>query len=328
MLRWKQPNGKQTNAKTTWPPSISWGVVGFFGLILVASIIEIGCTQQRTLTRQTPSSIRPPIHVLPPLLDDLGEHPPFLEAPPAALVPPALRPRLYDGPGAEQLPPQIRAWMPLQAWETALPVVSSPPLGGCRKRIVRMARRDRGRLWARCTSAAQNASYRSNCAGWLRCVFSRFGIDAFTSSGYRGSSGTFALFHFFQKYGYIHRGEPKQGDVVFWHATVDRNRNRNLEDDPLTHVGIVDGLDADGRVRILHTGYSPRPTVHEIFMYRAEPSLYKRMDGGKQRTFNSYLVSQLRKPSRRYSKRWRHTTGELFAGYGTLRVCPDQLPRE
>ena len=108
MLRWKQPNGKQTNAKTTWPPSISWGVVGFFGLILVASIIEIGCTQQRTLTRQTPSSIRPPIHVLPPLLDDLGEHPPFLEAPPAALVPPALRPRLYDGPGAEQLPPQIR----------------------------------------------------------------------------------------------------------------------------------------------------------------------------------------------------------------------------
>ncbi len=326
MTRWKQQTNKQTDEKKTVFP-LFWSAWGLLSVVGVALFLESGCTQQRTLVRRTSSARIAPIQVLPPVVDDLDEHPSFLETAPSVLSPPALRPRLYTGPGADRLPPMIRAWMPLDGWEAALPAVSSPPLGGCRQRIVRMARRDRGRLRVRCTRAAQSVSYRSDCAGWLRCVFSRFGFDAFASSGYRGSSGTFALFHFFQRYGYIHRGEPKQGDVVFWHATVDRNRNRDLQDDPLTHVGIVSGLDTDGRVRILHTGYSPRPTVHEIFMYRPEPSLYKRKDGD-QRIYNSYLVSKRSKPRRGDSKRWGYTTGELFAGYGTWRMCPDRLARD
>ncbi|MCB9639414.1 MAG: hypothetical protein H6728_15530 [Myxococcales bacterium] len=318
------------SVERSWRRRFSWGVCGLLVWMLGLLTVESGCTTQRVVVRKNPThghqrtrKIVEPVG--PP--DDLEEYPAFLAATMTPNASPALQMHIYESRWAHLLPPQVRAWMPLETWEGALPEVTSPPISSCRRRIVRMARRDRGRLKVRCTRAAQSAVYRSDCAGWLRCLFSRFGIDTFVSSGYRGRSGTFSLFHFFQEYGYIHRGKPLPGDVVFWHATVDRNRNRRLDDDPITHVGIVHKIDPDGRVRILHTGYSPRPRVHEIFMYRQDPSLYKKEVGGRQRTYNSYLVKKLRRPSRRYSRRWRHTTGELFAGYGTFRVCPDKIRR-
>ena len=47
--------------------------------------------------------------------------------------------------------------------------------------------------------------------------------------------------------------EPRAGDLVFFDDTYDRNRN-GARDDPLSHVGLVESVDAQGTVVFLHFG--------------------------------------------------------------------------
>ena len=185
------------------------------------------------------------------------------------------RPLTQVYPTNNALPRAIRALMPLPRWNERLPVERSPAISSCRKRIVQIARKSIGRQVIRCTRHAGYARYKNDCSGWIRCVYSRIGVDVFASPTYRGSSGTFSLFHHFKHYGMLHRGLPRPGDVVFWHATVDRNRNGRLDDDPITHVGLVDKIEKNGRIRVLHTGFGQRPGVNPAYMYLPDPDLWR-----------------------------------------------------
>lgn len=175
-----------------------------------------------------------------------------------------------------KLPKLVRPLMPLTRWLSRLPVSQSPALPQCRKRIVSRVRADAGKIWVRCTRHARYARYRSDCSGWIRCVYSHLGIDAFAPPNFRSNSGTFLLYHYILNYGTLHKGQPKPGDIVFWHGSVDRNKNGRLDDDPLTHVGLVDKVDPDGRVQLYHAGYGSKPGVIRAYMYLKDPSLWRR----------------------------------------------------
>ncbi len=170
----------------------------------------------------------------------------------------------------------VRSMMPLKDWLTRISKRPSPPLGRCRKRLSSAIKQQAGLHSIRCSASAGYSRYRKDCSGLVRCLYSRIGTDIFKSSTYRGPIGPIAMFHYFNKYGWIHRGRPRVGDAVFWHGTIDRDRDGRLDNDPLTHVGIVEKVDSDGRVQILHTGYGRRSDSHRIYMYRAEPSLYRK----------------------------------------------------
>ena len=45
---------------------------------------------------------------------------------------------------------------------------------------------------------------------------------------------------------------PKPGDIIFWANTYDRNENGILDDDGITHAGIVVKVEDDGTVNYMH----------------------------------------------------------------------------
>lgn len=294
----------------------------------------------------------------------------------------------------------VRAMMPLRLWLQRLPRQSSPPLTSCRRRLLMSISKHLGVTRIRCSPVADNATYRRDCSGLVRCIYSRLNLDIFKPSSYNGPIGPIAMFHYFNEQGWVHRGTPRVGDAVFWHGTIDRDRDGSYVNDPITHVGIVAGIDPDGRIRILHTGFGRRRDAHIVYMYLKNPSLYRkkqprfsqrssasttalcspnqrrcrearrmfrecrklqkkarsrqkrryfakrcawrkkrlqkfcprpkpkarevrrsrrkrsRRKRSRYRVYNSFLVSKRTK-----KKAWGYTTGELFAGFGTLRWC-------
>lgn len=99
-------------------------------------------------------------------------------------------------------------------------------------------------------------------------------------------------------------GRPLPGDLVFFRETYDRNRDRR-RDDGVTHVGVVERVEADGTVVFAHRANSG---VKESRLNLRFPSVAKASDG---RVLNDYI--------RRASGKQRgRLTGEQFAGYASL----------
>lgn len=161
-------------------------------------------------------------------------------------------------------------------WNRSLPVVKSPPLSRCRRVLLKKARASLGQVINRCNRVANYARYRSDCVGWVRCMYANLGIDIFRVPGFKAPSGVMLAHEFIRRHGLLHRGLPAPGDMVFWHGTIDRGKNGRLDDDLLTHIGMVEKVEADGRISILHTGYGIKPGVNRIYMTLRQPKVYKR----------------------------------------------------
>ncbi len=100
--------------------------------------------------------------------------------------------------------------------------------------------------------------FNPDCSGFVEAVYHAEGIplrEAMALAPEDRGSAVAALFRIVAARGVLFRTEmaPLPGDLVFWNDTYDRNGNGAL-DDPLTHVGIVEGVAADGTIRFLHRG--------------------------------------------------------------------------
>jgi hypothetical protein len=93
--------------------------------------------------------------------------------------------------------------------------------------------------------------FRSDCSGFVTACFSTVGAelaDPLTT----GPSGTAVIYKTLKKRRRIHnRRRPKAGDLAFFHNTHDRNSN-GLRDDRFTHVALVERVEEDGTVVLLH----------------------------------------------------------------------------
>ncbi len=104
------------------------------------------------------------------------------------------------------------------------------------------------------------------------------------------------------------RKRPVPGDVAFFHNTYDRNRN-GKRDDLWSHIAIVETVDADGTITMVHKGGKG---VTRITMNLKRP--HDRKDGAGKR-LNSYLTNHRHGPK---------LAGELWAGFGSLWTLEDQ----
>lgn len=55
---------------------------------------------------------------------------------------------------------------------------------------------------------------------------------------------------------------PHPGDVAFFDNSFDKNRN-GRRDDPLTHVGVVESVDEDGTIVMIHLGSRGKPVTRK-----------------------------------------------------------------
>jgi len=138
--------------------------------------------------------------------------------------------------------------------------------------------------------------YRYDCSGMVCAAHVKAGLPT--------SGNTRMLFEKSKDLGVFHkRKRPDVGDVAFFDDTWDRNKN-GRRDDNLTHIAIVEAVEADGTITLIHLGGSG---VKRIVMNMRHPS-HKLSAQGKP--WNSVL--------RKGKDGGPELTGELCKGFGSL----------
>ncbi|MBN1206425.1 MAG: CHAP domain-containing protein [Myxococcaceae bacterium] len=143
-----------------------------------------------------------------------------------------------------------------------------------------------------------------DCTGLVRLAYESAGIHLMDGAGVRGDNGVTAIYRKARSRGAVHRGRPKPGDLVFFRETYDRNRD-GRRNDGLTHVGVVERVEGNGQITIVHRGSKG---VARTRMNLRHPKVHRAQRGGA--IVNDYL----RQASR---KQRAYVTGELFAGFAS-----------
>jgi hypothetical protein len=103
------------------------------------------------------------------------------------------------------------------------------------------------------------------------------------------------------------RRRPSVGDVAFFDNTYDRNGNGRV-DDPLSHVAIVERVERDGTIGLVHLG---NRGVTRLTMNLRDPETQTDADG-------RLLNDVLRRRSSADGPRTRYLTGELCVGFASF----------
>jgi hypothetical protein len=150
-----------------------------------------------------------------------------------------------------------------------------------------------------------------DCTGFVEAVYAKAGVS-FRGAGVAGDNGVTALYRYTKTQGRVYtRGQPKPGDLVFFRETYDQNRD-GRRNDGLTHVGLVDSVERDGTVVVIHR---VKRGVVRYRMNLAKPNLRRDPRTGE------VLNDMLRAPG--YGK-VPVLTGQLFAAFGS--VLPEPGP--
>ncbi len=181
--------------------------------------------------------------------------------------------------------------------ETASPVVVAT---GSRETAVGTAQG----LVGKTKLVVQGRRYGDDCTGLVRAVFEPLGVNLLAEAA-PGDNGVTAMWRFAAKHGRIFEGgRPLPGDLVFFKETYDLNRDGHTNDG-LTHIGLVEDVEADGTVLVIHR------VARGVVRYRmnlANPTQLRTADG---RRLNDWLRTEAPGSKPRL-------TAELFAGYATL----------
>lgn len=145
--------------------------------------------------------------------------------------------------------------------------------------------------------------YKNDCSGFVGGVYRAHGREIEYRHVHRGRSLSESLYKTLWERDLVFtEHEPSPADVVFF-----RNTTENSYADDITHVGLVEGVGADGTVSIIH--YSSG-SVNRIRMNLRHPR--ERTDASGQ-VINHYV-----RRSASGSPRRDYLAGNLFAGYGDL----------
>jgi len=152
-------------------------------------------------------------------------------------------------------------------------------------------------------------AYPSDCTGLVEAVYAQAGLSMKGISK-PGDNGVTALYRYALNHGRVYNGgKPLPGDLVFFRETYDQNRD-GRRNDGLTHVGIVDQVDSDGTVTVIHR---VKRGVVRYRMNLSQPKVSKDPNTGK------ILNDTLRAPG---PGKTFALTGQLFAAYATVLPSP------
>lgn len=213
----------------------------------------------------------------------------------------------------EPLPSTVSVQQPvISPAEPPSPLVVSLP---SRSAIVESA----ARLVGARTISSQGRHITYDCAGVTRAIFLEHGIDLYRGYvGDRKENGVRLIHNHVRQHGILHRdAEVRPGDLVFFDNTWDFNGDGQLND-PLTHVGVVEELEADGTVIFISR------VANSIARYRmnvSQPHVHKTADG---RLLNDYI--RRKRPTDPADT--ARLTGELFSFYGNLLSPQKTIPSD
>lgn len=98
-----------------------------------------------------------------------------------------------------------------------------------------------------------NQKYRGDCSGFIAFLFHLAGVNFLKLYGI-GHNGVSAIWDGMKKKGFILNTKNLQaGDIIFFDNTYDMNKNHQW-DDPLSHIGVVESIDAQHTITYIHYG--------------------------------------------------------------------------
>ncbi|MBZ4329280.1 CHAP domain-containing protein [Corallococcus interemptor] len=202
------------------------------------------------------------------------------KAPAVAKAPAKARPRVTP---AKQTPP------------------SPTPTSNPRERVLATARG----LVGQSSVQVNGKRYPADCTALIEATYAQAGVK-FRGALKPGDNGVTAMYRYAQANGRVYTsGRPAPGDLVFFRETYDQNRD-GRRNDGLTHVGLVDGVDADGTVTVIHR---VKRGVVRYRMNLARPHMARDPKTGE------ILNDMLRSPA---PGQPHVLTGQLFAAFGSV----------
>jgi hypothetical protein len=211
-------------------------------------------------------------------------------------APAGARARLTDGYEPFTPPATTRA-VPGDRGSAAGPLVAPP---GARASALATAQR----LVGQARVVVNGQRYGDDCTALVRAAYAQAGIDLLQAADPL-DNGVTAIHRFAQRHGRLYTGgRPVAGDLVFFFETYDRNRD-GRDNDGLTHVGLVEAVEEDGTVMVIHR------VARGVVRYRMNLSHPASATTAAGRRVNDWLRAG--GPGAR-----PRLTAELFAGYATL----------
>lgn len=181
------------------------------------------------------------------------------------------------------------------------PAVEAREAGGERERVLAVARGLVGQSQVR----LGGRTWPNDCTGFVEAVLAQVGVSL-RSHGRQGDNGVTAFYRHAQARGRVYaQGAPQPGDLVFFRETYDRNRD-GRRNDGLTHVGLVESVEADGTVTVIHR------VQRGVVRYRMN---LKRRDEHRDQRSGAVLNDMLRVRGRDPGP---VLTGQLFASYASV----------
>ncbi|WP_426754902.1 NlpC/P60 family protein [Myxococcus sp. Y35] len=143
-----------------------------------------------------------------------------------------------------------------------------------------------------------------DCSGFVRLAYRSAGIDLVAHGFLAGENAVSGIFRRALEVGAVHHQPPRPGDLVFFRETYDRNRD-GRRNDGMTHIGVVEGVDAHGTVTFIHRGGKgvARGRLNLSF-----PSKHQLEQGGP--VVNDYI-----RPAAKGSR--SYLAGELFVAFAS-----------
>ena len=218
----------------------------------------------------------------------------------------------------------LRPQHPLSRGETGQGIVGStsvwlPMLDSALPNDDEPTRQGRARLAAAAGSAIGDRPivvggerFRFDCSGVARGIYAKAGFRLGHVEAPGQANDSHVLFELVRRSGSLRRSNPLAGDLVFFDNTWDQNDN-GLEDDAISHVGVVENVDDDGTVVFVHR------VGRRIVRYRMNLTHRSERYDGQGRPVNHYLrAASGGRPAR--------TTAELFVAFGSLPLTsPERL---
>ncbi len=152
-----------------------------------------------------------------------------------------------DSPG-DNTPPQ----RPGTAASYRTPDQVSQPMSSDEKAVLASARTLVGRA-PESTVKVNGRTFVLDCIGTVSAIFYGMNIDVQKDFRRYNGDGVSRLYQSLKALNALHRDlYPRPGDIIFWDNTWDAKGDGRLDDDPLTHAGVVMSVDKDGTIHYVH----------------------------------------------------------------------------
>ncbi len=149
-----------------------------------------------------------------------------------------------------------------------------------------------------------------DCTGTVLAIYWYAGIDLSRDFNKLQGNGVTRIYKTLQRRDLLYSTtHPLSGDIIFWDNTYDEGGYEGRPN-PLSHMGMVVGVDGDGTISYVH--YHIRRGITIDYMNLESPDVQSRMENGSMKVINSPL--RLAVPGRPHAARW--LAGQLYRVLG------------